>query len=171
MADLADTPNPFLAISDSDLVYMHHDVTDKIAVFEAEHEKRMYDHRKMKLALDAEILRRIKASGGSRLLHPEFVVEREAKLEYIKDYNELAKLEKLVPADELNKAYGLKYVEPQPYANATQLKGLVKKYGENSEVGQIISRGLVQAETGVVKLVIKPRETLQHVSTTEAIAA
>jgi hypothetical protein len=114
----------------------------------------------------AILLRKIIDSRGRAIAHDRYVVEIMAAKSIEKRIDVLRRLEGKVPDDELRKALYLTNPQPEWKADARALGTLLRKYGPDSEIGQIIREGLVETY-GQPQLVFREREQIANVTPME----
>lgn len=128
-----------------------------IAAETEELEKRIAHDRLVVRIVEAIALKKILDSGGTALPHDMYDVHIEQSKTVQKDIATLRQLEGKLPEEELAPALYLEQPEPQWKADGTKLNALLRKYGEESEIGQIIRAGM-QHVLGPARLVFQTRQ-------------
>lgn len=167
VTDIVQTTDPHvletarrLAAMDTDsLLEIGGTVQDFIDKETAEFEKRVENDKLVLTIVRRVALKRIVESGGNALPHDRYDCHIERTKTIEKDIATLRQLEGKIPETELAPALYIEQPEPQWKADGTKLNALLRKYGEQSEIGQIIKAGM-RAAYGAPKLIFKRRQDM-----------
>lgn len=135
----------------------------RAAVLEHAAEFKAIAHR-----IDAEFERRLRERGAREIAHPKFdkIALEDQWSAYTADYPALLEAQRLLKAagkDE-DAAKIVKHIAEQvtvveahlEYGAAVSIAALIRKYGDESEIGQLLLRGLSRTALGS-KIVVKPK--------------
>jgi hypothetical protein len=163
--EVAEPPNRFAAMSDSDiaenLVNVRNFLEKKRAEFKAETAEFEHDER----VLSALAISRITSNRAQQLPHPDYIIELDVTKTKEKRIDVLRRLEGLVPEEELKSALYLNQPPPEWVANLVKLNPIARKYG--GEIAKIIAEATPERITGA-KIKIKPRPSTKKVEAAPA---
>lgn len=122
-------------------------------------------------AIDLEIERRLRAREAREMPHPKFdkIALEEQFSPYVPDFKDLNRAQQLLR--ELGKDEDavkvVKHVPEQAtiiaahdvYGSPVSIAALIRKYGEKSEIGELLTRGLTRESLGT-KLVVRVKRGL-----------